>query len=82
MIDINALIAAVQHNGIAMATLGFAGGLAAANYALLIRKAVNSQWVTKAIRKDPALAKAIVAELQKDVDAVADEPAPDVKPQP
>ena len=54
---------------------GFAAGLAAANYALLVQKVVNSKWVTAAIRKDPKLAKAIVAELQKDVDAVADAPA-------
>ncbi len=51
---------------------GFAGGLAAANYALIIQKIVASKWVTAAIRKNPVLAKGIVAELQKDVDAVAD----------
>jgi hypothetical protein len=62
----------VQSNGALMGVGGFVLGLASANYALLIRKLVNTAWVTAAIRKDPALAKAIVAELQKDVDAVAD----------
>ncbi len=73
--DLNSLVATVQHNGIAMTAVGFAGGLAAANYAVLVRKFVHSKWVTAAIRKDPKLAKEIVAELQKDVDEVADAPA-------
>jgi hypothetical protein len=71
----------VQGNGALMAAGGFTVGLASANYALLIQKFVKSKWVTAAIRKDPALAKAIVAELQKDVDAVADA-APSAAPAP
>ena len=70
--DLNAIVAMVQHNGFVTGAAGFAGGLAAANYALIIQKAVGSKWVTAVIRKDPKLAKAIVAELEKDVDAVAD----------
>ncbi len=74
--DLNAIVATINHNGFATGAAGFAGGLAAANYALLIQKLVGSKFVTGLIRKDPKLAKAIVAELEKDVDAVADEPAP------
>lgn len=70
--DLNGLVAAVQHNGLITGAAGFAGGLAMANYALIIQKIVQSSLVTSAIRKNPALAKAIVAELQKDVEAVAD----------
>lgn len=51
---------------------GFAGGLAIANYAAIILWIVNSKWVTAAIKKYPVQAKAIAAELNKDVDAVAD----------
>lgn len=69
-------INAIQSNGFAMTAIGFAGGLATANMPLLVRKLVGLSWVTALIRKDPALAKAIVAELEKDVDAVADAPAP------
>ncbi len=66
------IIGAIQSNGIVMTGVGFAAGIAAANVPLIIQKFVGSKWVTAAIRKDPKLAKAIVAELQKDVDAVAD----------
>lgn len=69
------IVNAINSNGLAASAASFAAGLAAANYALIIRWIVNSKWVTAAIRKDPALAKAIVAELQKDVDSVADAPA-------
>lgn len=74
--DLTALSAAVQHNGYAMTAVGFAAGLAFANYALIVRKIVHSAWVMKAIQKDPALAKEIVAELKKDVDEVADATPP------
>lgn len=66
----------INNHGLAASAASFAGGMAVANYALIIQKIVGSQWVTAAIRKDPALAKAVVAELQKDVDAVADAPKP------
>lgn len=73
--DIHALYQMASQNPILVAGVSFGGGIAAANYALIIQKIVKSKWVTAAIRKDPKLAKAIVAELQKDVDEVADEPA-------
>ena len=57
---------------IGAAAAGFAGGLLTANYALIIQKIVSLPVVTAAIRKYPAQAKAIAAELNKDVDAVAD----------
>ena len=66
------IINAVNANGIVASAVSFSAGLAAANYALIIQWVVNSKWVTAAIRKDPTLAKAIAAELNKDVDAVAD----------
>ena len=68
------IINAIQSNGLAASAASFTAGLACANYALIIRWLVNSKWVTAAIRKDPKLAEEIVAELQKDVDAVADAP--------
>lgn len=74
--NLSILWSTIQAHGLASAGAGFALGLAAANYALMIRWVVNSSFVMAAIRKNPALAKAIVAELQKDVNAVADAPAP------
>ena len=72
-----ALYNAAAQYPLVVAAVSFGGGIAAANYALLIQKFVGSKWVTEAIRKNPKLAKAIVAELEKDVDAVADAaPAP------
>lgn len=53
---------------------GFAAGLACANYAAIILWIINSKWITATIRKYPAQAKAIAAELNKDIDAVADAP--------
>lgn len=77
--DIHALYQTASQNPLIVAAVSFGGGIAAANYALIIQKIVKSKWVTAAIRKDPKLAKAIVAELQKDVDEVADA-APDPVP--
>ena len=70
--DLQALYQTASHNPLLVYAAGAASGLAVANMPLLVRKFVGSKWVTAIIRKDPALAKAIVSELQKDVDAVAD----------
>jgi hypothetical protein len=71
------IINAVNAHGIAASGVAFALGLAAANVPLLVQKFVELPWISGWIRKNPATAKAIVAELQKDVDAVADAaPAP------
>ncbi len=77
--DIQSLYQTASHNPILVYAAGAASAVAVSNMPLLIRKFVASKWITALIRKDPVLAKAIVAELQKDVDAVADA-APVVAP--
>lgn len=72
--DIQSLYQTASHNPLIVAAAGFAGGLAVSNMPLLVRKFVASKWVTGLIRKDPTLAKAIAAEILKDVTSVADAP--------
>lgn len=72
---LNVVWNAVQHNGAAAAVIAYGLGLASANIPLIVQKFVQFGPVSKLIRKNPAIAKEIVAELQKDVDAVADAPA-------
>jgi hypothetical protein len=69
------IINAIQTNGLAASSIAFGLGLAAANIPLLVQKFVELPWVSAWIRRNPKVAKAIVAELQKDVDAIADAPA-------
>jgi hypothetical protein len=69
------IINAIQSNGLVASAASFAAGLACANIPLLVQKFVELPWISAWIRKNPATAKAIVAELEKDVDAVADAPA-------
>jgi hypothetical protein len=68
------IINIVQSHGLVGTGFGFAAGLAAANVPLIIQTIVGSKLVTAAIRRNPKIAKEIVAELQKDVDDVADAP--------
>ena len=75
------IINAIQTNGLAAGAAGIAIGLAAANIPLLVQKFVQLPWISVWIRRNPKVAKEIVDELQKDVDAVADEkPSGDQKP--
>ena len=64
----------VNVQSLASAGAGFAAGLAIANIPLLVQKFVELPWISAWIRRNPKVAEAIVEELKKDVDAVAEAP--------